>query len=203
VQDFVRTYLARLRTALDRVDLAQVERVTDALIRARDERRSVFILGNGGSAARATHFASDLNKVASNGPARFRAISLTDNISLITAWANDEAFDQIFVRQLENLLDSGDVVMAFTCSGNSKNVVAAIEFARAQGATTLGVLGGDGGRLASLVDVSVRVEDDDYEIVEDGHAALCHSIVRFLADHAPPLPSLADQGRSEGGTPSV
>jgi len=192
VQDFVRTYLGRLQAALESVDLQEVERIADALIRARDERRSVFICGNGGSAARATHFASDLNKLASNGAVKFRAISLTDNLSLITAWANDEAYDQIFVRQLENLLDPGDLVIAFTCSGSSKNVVAAMEFARAQGATTLGILGGNGGRLQSLVDVSLRVEDDHYEIVEDGHAVICHSIIRFLADQAHPLRSLAD-----------
>jgi D-sedoheptulose 7-phosphate isomerase len=181
LQSFARTYLERLSFALDSIDSDELEQVARVLIRARDEQRTIFICGNGGSAARASHFASDLNRLASNGSAKFRAIALTDNLSLITALANDEAYSQIFVRQLENLLTVGDLVVAFTCSGNSENVVAAIDFARQQGATTVGVLGGDGGRLKTLVDVALHVDGDHCEIAEDVHAVICHILVRYLS----------------------
>jgi D-sedoheptulose 7-phosphate isomerase len=181
LQRFARAYLQRLSSALDRIDSDALDRVARMLIRARKEQRNIFIFGNGGSAARASHFASDLNRLATDGSARFRAIALTDNLSLITALANDEAYSRIFVRQLENLLNAGDLVIAFTCSGNSENVVAAVEFARQRGAATVGVLGRDGGRLKTLVEVPLQVEGDHYEIVEDAHAVICHIIVTYLS----------------------
>lgn len=181
LQRFAREYLERLSSSLDSIDSNDLDRVARMLIRARNERRSIFICGNGGSAARASHFASDLNRLQSDGSARFRAIALTDNLSLITALANDEAYSQIFVRQLENLLNAGDMVMAFTCSGNSENVVAAVDFARRQGATTVGVLGGDGGRLKALVDFHVQVDDAHCEVAEDAHAVICHILISYLS----------------------
>lgn len=181
LQRLAREYVERLLSALDRMNTDALERVARVLISARDEQKNIFICGNGGSAARASHFASDLNRLASIGSTKFRAIALTDNLPLITAWANDESYGYVFVRQLENLLNPGDVVIAFTCSGNSENVSAAIDFARQHGATTVGVLGGDGGRVKSLVDVSLQIDDDHCEIVEDGHAVVCHIIVHYMS----------------------
>lgn len=177
-------YMHRLEAALHSVDLDAVESVVNVLAAARHERRQVFTCGNGASAALASHFAADLAKMASPGSRNFRAVALTDNVSLITAWANDSGYREVFSRQLTNLLREGDVLVAISCSGNSENVIAALEAARTLGGETIGLLGFDGGGARPLVDHSIWCGDSHYGIVEDVHFVICHIIANFLSREA-------------------
>jgi len=187
-------YIASLGPALERLAAEDLARIEGVLLRARDDGGSIFILGNGGSAATASHLANDLNKGASvPGEPRFRAVALTDNVPLITAWANDTRYDRVFVEQLMNLLRAGDVVVAFSGSGNSPNVLAAVEWARGQGAVTIGFTGGTGGRLRAVADYSVVVPADRMEHIEDLHLVVSHALSvslrhRIAGGAALPLP---------------
>ena len=155
----------------------------DAAIReilaAQERGASIFTFGNGGSAALASHFACDLGKgtlVNHNGQKRFRVISLTDNIPLLTAWANDHGYEQVFAQQLENLVVSSDLVFAISGSGNSSNVLRALEVARRHDARTIGLTGCDGGKMKSLCDVCVILPSDNMQIIEDFHLSVTHAI---------------------------
>jgi D-sedoheptulose 7-phosphate isomerase len=142
----------------------------------------VFLLGNGGSAATASHMANDLSKATIvPGLPRMRVIALTDNVSIITAWANDESYDCVFKEQLENLLNPGDTVLAISASGNSPNVLRAMEFARERGAVTIGWTGRAGGCLKDLVDHCVHVPTDDVGMIENVHMVFDHLVTRALA----------------------
>lgn len=177
-------YIARLQAALQSVDLDAVGSVVNVLAGARQDGRQVFTCGNGASAALASHFAADLAKMASPGSRRFRAVALTDNVPLITAWANDAGYREVFSRQLTNLFREGDVLVAISCSGNSENVIAALEVARARGGETIGLLGFDGGSARPLADHTIWCGDSHYGIVEDVHYMICHIIANFLSREA-------------------
>jgi D-sedoheptulose 7-phosphate isomerase len=170
-------YIDSLRDILGALSGADLEGVETALYEAWRHGRTVFIAGNGGSAATASHLANDLNKgAACAGRHRFRAIALTDNVPLITAWANDDAYDRIFVEQLANFLRPDDIFVAISGSGNSANVLAAAAWARDAGAVTIGLTGRDGGRLRPLVDHAVVVPAEVMELIEDVHLALSHAL---------------------------
>jgi D-sedoheptulose 7-phosphate isomerase len=155
------------------------------LLRARDERRTVFVLGNGGSAATASHLACDLGKgTATEGAARFRVLSLCDNSSLLTALGNDHSFEQIFVEQLKGLLGDRDVVIVISASGNSPNVLRALEYARSRGAQTIGLLGFGGGEAAKMVDVALVSATRNYGIAEDLHLVLQHMLTQAIRKSA-------------------
>src|ERR1700693_1735217 len=141
-------HISAVRAVLLQVDVAAVEQVVDIILDAYRRGQHVYILGNGGSASTATHFACDLSKATIvQGHARLRVTSLTDNVALLTAWANDTSYTMVFAEQLDNLLNPGDVVIAISASGNSPNVLAAIDVARGRGAVTVGLVGFTGGRL--------------------------------------------------------
>lgn len=185
VASYAEDYFRKLKEGLDRLDLEALGAVIEVLERARDEGRQIFICGNGGSAATASHFANDLNKLASIGQSKkFKAIALTDNVPLMTAWANDEDYAEIFAQQLDNLLDERDVVIGISGSGNSENVVRAMELARQRGAITIGFLGFDGGRMKESVDHYILFEESHYGRVEDAHLILEHLISHFLRDES-------------------
>ncbi len=171
----IRQYLTEVQQVLGRIPLEALEEAIDVLLSAAYVGSTVFIMGNGGSAATASHFACDLAKgaIVPGGP-RFRAIALTDNVPLITAWSNDVAYEDIFAEQLCNLMGRGDVVVAFSGSGNSPNVLRAVALARQQGGITIGFSGFDGGRLSRIVDVPVVVSCHCMEQIEDVHLVLCH-----------------------------
>lgn len=161
----------------------QVKKVADIIKVARDEGSTVFTFGNGGSGSTAVHFTSDLMKTAiKSNTKRIRAISLNDNMPLTTAWANDSSYDRVFQEPLENLMKSGDVVIAISASGNSKNVLNAIEFARLNGGTTVGLTGFDGGALKGKVAVPVIVPSNDMLRIEDTHLLICHLLVRLIRE---------------------
>jgi D-sedoheptulose 7-phosphate isomerase len=167
------------------LDLDAVTKLAECVAECQDQGRQVFVLGNGGSAATASHWATDLSKTAEvKGKAPIRAISLTDNVSFITAIGNDLSFDDIFSRQLENLLEPGDLVILISGSGNSKNLIKAAEFARSKGAKTAALLGFDGGRLKDMVALSLIVNSDQYGVIEDLHMGIGHILTFYIKQRA-------------------
>ena len=185
-RSFAERYLAELKSVLDATPAEDVARFLDVLTRAHRESSQVFIVGNGGSAATASHMANDLVwGLARKGARPMHAIALTDNVALMTAIANDDGYGAMFVHQLEALGRRGDVLIAISGSGRSENVVRAIERARAMGMVTIGILGMDGGPARALVDVAVVVPSNDYGPIEDVHMALDHLALAFLRSVIP------------------
>jgi D-sedoheptulose 7-phosphate isomerase len=181
----VTRYLYELAETMQGLPLEAIERLVELLHQARLEGRQVFLLGNGGSAATASHLACDLAKnTIVAGLSGFRALSLTDNAALMTAWANDTAYDNLFCGQLGCLLQAGDLVIGISASGNSPNVLRAVEMARQQGATTVGLTGFAGGRLKDLVHLPIVVPSDRMEQIEDLHLVLGHLVVTALRERA-------------------
>lgn len=174
-------YLDGLKNVLDSLNRDEINVVVAALQAALDQDKQVFVVGNGGSAATAAHMACDLGKTVlgknhSQHRKRFRVISLNDNMPLITAWGNDVSYDRVFAEQLRNLANPGDTLIVITGSGNSPNVVCAVEAARELGVKTIGFLGFDGGRVKPLLDRVIHVRSDNYGFVEDVHMILNHLI---------------------------
>ena len=169
-------------TALNSVDLDAVESVSNALLQARDRGSRIFVVGNGGSAATASHMATDLMLGSGLVDPPLRVVALTDNQAIITATGNDISFDQVFSRQLIHLAERGDILMAVSASGNSPNVLACVDAAKELGLTTIAFTGFDGGRLAALVDLLVHVPTrmGAYGPVEDVHLVVNHMITEQL-----------------------
>lgn len=181
LRDGLERYRDRLEQTFSELPWQEVEEVAALLLGAWRERRHIYILGNGGSAATASHLASDLAKsTILPGQARFRVTALTDNLPLLTAWANDTSYQEVFAQQLANLLEPGDVVIAISASGTSPNVLAAVELAVERGAHTIGFTGSGGGKLSQMVTLAVVVPSSDYGPVEDAHLALGHAITYAL-----------------------
>ena len=183
--EFAKSYIHGLKGVLDRLPLKPVEEIIQAIEQAQNERRQVFVIGNGGSAATASHMMNDLCKgtLGHKGDApwpRLRVIALTDNVSLMTAWANDTDYDRIFSEPLKNLAQRGDLLIAISASGNSPNIIAAVEAAKHLGVKVIGLAGFGGGKLSKLADVSFVVASDEYGPVEDAHMILDHIITGYL-----------------------
>jgi D-sedoheptulose 7-phosphate isomerase len=178
---FVIDYVDRLRAALDQIPVPRVEAMGDILYRAYQHNKQVFIIGNGGSAATASHMACDLGKntITNNRP-RFRVMSLNDNMPLMSALANDVGYEHVFAEQLRNLIHAGDVLISISGSGNSPNVIRAMEYARSRAATNIALLGFDGGRAMELADEYMLVPIQDYGIVEDLHMVLDHILTEYF-----------------------
>ncbi len=181
--DHVDTYLREMESVLRKISRADVCAVVERLIEAWRAKRMVFVIGNGGSAATASHMMNDLNKyTATEGLPRFRCLALTDNVPLLTAVGNDMSYADVFVEPLRSLLSVGDVVIAISASGNSPNIVKAIEFARVTGATVIGFCGSPGGRLAESADLKVVIPSPRIGQQEDGHLILNHVITSALRE---------------------
>lgn len=185
MREHLADYVAGLKRVLDALPVEAIERMSALVEAAHAERRQIFIVGNGGSAATASHMMNDLAKgtLGHRGDAkwpRFRVLALTDNVALMTAWANDTDYSRIFCEPLKNYGEAGDVLIAISASGNSPNVVAAAETARAMGLKVIGLTGFGGGKLAGLSDVSVVVGSDEYGPVEDVHMVLDHVLTSYL-----------------------
>jgi D-sedoheptulose 7-phosphate isomerase len=179
--DYGQSYAEEVQATLGQLPWEDIQRVVAVLHNARLDGRQVFVLGNGGSAATASHFACDLGKGAQVAEyPGLRAIALTDNMAIFSAYANDCGYEQVFTRQLASLLQPGDVVIGISGSGNSANVLNAIQLGRERGATTVGFVGFDGGRLKGLVDVCLHVANHCMEQVEDVHVVLGHMIATVL-----------------------
>ena len=188
--DWMSDYVARQKAALESIDLAAVGRLVERLKRAVAEDRQVFVFGNGGSAANASHFATDLGKGASDKIGkRFRVMSINDNVSWITALGNDYAYEDVYVRQLENYARPGDFVLVMSVSGNSPNVVKAVEWARKNGAFTAALVGAKRGRLAEIADEAIVIDSPHYGRAEDAHMAICHMLCYAFME----LPEIAGE----------
>jgi D-sedoheptulose 7-phosphate isomerase len=173
-------YLLAVQGVLARLDHAIVDRMVEVVWRGYEEGRTLFLFGNGGSAALASHFACDIGKGTIAGKRkRLKTVALTDNVALITAWANDKAYDAIFAEQLESLAEKGDIALAISGSGNSPNMIRGLEAARRLGAQTLVLTGFDGGRAKPLADLCLVVPSDSMQLIEDAHLCATHAI--FLA----------------------
>ena len=177
----VESHISEVCSVLAQMHASEVERVIEVILTAYRLQRHVYVIGNGGSASTASHFACDLSKatITGNQP-RLRVTSLTDNIALLTAWANDSSYEAVFAEQLANLLDPGDVVVAISASGKSLNILAAIGAARDRGAVTVGLVGFTGGPLKKMVDVAVHVPSHTYGVVEDCHLVIEHAITAAI-----------------------
>ena len=187
LKQFIENYQRELSRALQLLDIVQINKILEILLDAYHSRRKVFIMGNGGSASNASHFACDIGKgtlkrIYDRNEKRFKVYSLTDNVAQITAFANDLNYDDIFVQQLQNLVEKGDVVIALSGSGNSRNIIKALQYARHQQVKTIGILGfTNGGKAAKLVDFPIIIKSNKYGICEDIQLILNHIIISWMS----------------------
>lgn len=181
----IESYMTTLTETVRQLPVDRIAQVVETLRVARLNGKQVFIMGNGGSASTASHFVCDLAKNTRRpGLPHFRVIGLTDNMAILSAYANDEGYENVFAAQLANFVEADDVVIAISASGNSANVIKGIEEARNSRAVTIGFTGFDGGRLGAMVDIQVHVNSHIIEHVEDIHLMLEHMIVKTLKDSA-------------------
>ena len=181
--DLIQSYISTLQLTMDQLPRQSVADVIAVLQEARLKGSQVFILGNGGSASTASHFACDLAKnTRQEGFPHFRVIGLTDNMAMFSALANDEGYENVFSEQLASLVRSEDIVIAISASGNSQNVIRAVEVARKHCATVVGFTGFDGGALRQLANFNIHVNSNIIEHVEDIHLMLEHLIVKSIKD---------------------
>ena len=180
---YAREYLDYLASCFAAIDQDALARFVNLLLASRESGHAVFFIGNGGSAATASHFANDISIGTRTGDEKpFRAISLTDNVAVMTALANDEGYDRMFVDQLKVQMRDGDALVAISASGNSPNVIAAVEYAKSRGAQVVGLTGFDGGKLKDLSDIKLHVQTDkgEYGPVEDIHMIFDHLVGSYL-----------------------
>ena len=183
-----RSFLERVGRELARVDPAEVKALADAMHACYEQGRMIFVIGNGGSGSNASHFCEDVGKGTlrredfdDDRKKRFRILSLTDNTPYLLAWGNDEGFERVFVEQLKNLAGPGDLLIAISGSGNSPNVLRAVEWANRNGLKTFGCTGYSGGKLRGLAQQNLHVPLDDMGVVETIHLAAFHWVVGDLA----------------------
>ena len=198
-EEFSRHYFERLKKVLAAIPVDKIDRIVEVLLNAYCHDRHIFIMGNGGSASNASHFACDLAKtpVGRTGH-RVRAMSLTENLPLLTAWSNDTHYYFGFVEQLKNLMNSGDVVIGISGSGNSQNVLNGITYANSIGGKTIGLIGFSGGKLKDLAEESLTVPSDNMQRVEDVHLILVHLISTYLRRRIEVWQDEAECGQPDG-----
>jgi len=194
-------YFADLIAVQNRISHGDIDRVVSHFVAAMESHKTIYCFGNGGSAALASHMACDFGKGTSDllPPAgRCRIVSLVDNTALMTAWSNDFSYDEVFAQQLLNLVAPGDVAFAISGSGNSKNILRALEVARQSGAVCVGVTGFSGGKMKDLCDDVIVVPSDSMQIIEDVHVSLCHVIFLMLRKHIRQAKAARSQMMSAG-----
>src|SRR5689334_161277 len=180
---FLEKYQADVLGVIQSIDLEKIEQVIGVLARARDEGRRIFVCGNGGSASTASHFACDMVKGASfNRERRFRIMALTDSLPTLTAYSNDVSYECVFVEQLKNFAEPGDVVMAISGSGNSPNVLRALEYGNKIGCCTIALSGRDGGKLGPLAQIHVCAAHPHMGRIEDAHMIAAHMISYYFME---------------------
>jgi D-sedoheptulose 7-phosphate isomerase len=177
----VTTYFDNVVEVIANMPFTTIDRIVSALLQAYESSRMIYVFGNGGSAALASHFACDLGKGATNGSAkRFQVLAFTDNVPLMTAWANDARYEDIFAEQLANFVRPDDIAFAISGSGKSPNVLKALQVARKSGAFTIGLTGFQGGDMKSLCDLCLIVPSDNMQIIEDLHLSATHAVFTAL-----------------------
>ena len=181
---FPEIYRNELVETIGKIDTKSVDQAIDWLADARAHDRHIFICGNGGSAATSSHFVVDMLKGASwNREKRFRIMALNDQMPTLTAYANDVHYDCVFVEQLKNFAQPGDVFMAISGSGNSPNVLRAMEYANSIGCKTIALTGRDGGKLGPMAKLNIHVPNPHMGRIEDGHHIVCHMICYYFMEH--------------------
>lgn len=181
MKDFFHKYKQELIESIDNLSQKDMEQFFQIMLDSYNKNKKIIIIGNGGSAATASHFSCDLGKGASvEGVRRFRVISLTDNVPLITAISNDISYDEVFKYQLENILEKDDLVIGISASGNSENIVKAFEYAKSKSAKTFGLVGFSGGKVKDLSDGYIHVQSFNYGIVEDIHLIIEHVLTQYF-----------------------
>ena len=192
IKNVIETYLPSFERLLKSVDRVSIERISQRLCVARAAEATIYVAGNGGSAAIASHWVNDLGKATKrSGFPPVRVMSLSDNVSWLTALANDEGYERVFAGQLENFAKQGDVLVVISSSGNSANLVRAVEVARTRGVTTIGLLGFDGGTLKQLTDdcLLVQTAKGSYGLVEPMHEMICHLLTACVTAAAEESPA--------------
>ena len=175
------SYFDNVIQTIRNIPVAAIDGMVEVLIQAYESERMIYLFGNGGSAALASHFACDLGKGAANGSGkRLRVLALTDNVPLMTAWANDARYEDIFAEQLINFVRQDDIAFAISGSGKSPNVLKALKVAREAGALTLGLTGFEGGDMTSLCDLCLVVPSNNMQIIEDLHLSVTHAVFTAL-----------------------
>ena len=181
MRDYFLGYFQGLKETLDKIDLGTLSKVNSLLFRTLENDQQIFTMGNGGSGSTASHIVGDLNKGLSfDGNKRFKAICLNDNIRTLLAYANDVAYDQVFVQPLRNFMKKGDIVIGFSGSGNSENVLQAVEYANQNDGITVGFSGFDGGKLAKHAQFPIIAPIHDMQKCEDVHLILCHMTMQTM-----------------------
>jgi len=182
IKDYSKSYIQYLTSVLKNISLVEIENFVSVLLEARERESSIFFIGNGGSAATASHFANDIAIGTRTFEKPFRAISLCDNQAVITAIANDDGYEEIFSQQLKVLLKKNDVVVSISASGKSSNLLHAIDVAQKMSAITVGISAFDGGKMKEMVDISLHVptEKGEYGPAEDAHMVLDHLVSNYL-----------------------
>lgn len=183
--DFIKAYIEQEKRDMDSVRYEDIKKVVEILFEAWKGGKQVFIFGNGGSASTASHFACDiakgtLQRIYDHTEKRFRVMSLTDNVAIMTAFANDLSYEDMFSQQLNHYVNEGDVVIAITGSGNSPNVIKAVELAKRFKAMTIALLGFDGGKLKDIADHSIIVKSRHYGRIESVHLMIHHLVASYL-----------------------
>lgn len=189
VEEFIELYLGEVGDHLDSISRPSIAQAGARLLRAYRDGSQVLVAGNGGSASTASHLACDLGKTVLGAEphgrsARFRVVSLADNVALLTAWANDHGYEDVFAEQVKSLGRRGDVLVVVSVSGRSPNVLSALAAARARGLETIGLLGLDGGEARELCDDSIVVPSADFGHVESAHLVVCHLLTEWFKLHA-------------------
>ena len=179
---------AKCISEIKKNSVSALQQIFEMLIQARDNNKMVFVMGNGGSASTASHFVSDLLKTSlTKNTKKFKAVSLSDNAPVLLAWANDTSYDEIFVSQLQNFLTRGDIVIGISGSGNSGNVLKAIEYADSIGANTISLTGKGGGKLAKICKVNLVIPSDDMLTIETMHLLVCHLLTTMIRSKGDPV----------------
>ena len=182
IEQFSQSYFSYLKEIIDKVDLSEIKIFVELLLSARKSGATIFFIGNGGSAATASHFANDLAFGTHEHEKPFKAISITDNVSVLTALGNDYGYGEIFVRQLKVYAKKGDVVVGISASGNSQNLISAFNYAKSSGIKTMALTAFDGGQMKVIADncIHIPTEDKEYGPAEDVHMILDHLISSYL-----------------------
>jgi D-sedoheptulose 7-phosphate isomerase len=177
------SYFAHLVETIAGLPVTEIDEMVSVLIQAYESSRMIYLFGNGGSAALASHFACDLGKGATDGlRKRFQVLAFTDNVPLMTAWANDARYEDIFAEQLINFVRPDDIAFAISGSGNSPNVLKALQVAREVGAFTIGLTGFHGGKMKNLCDLCLIIPSDNMQIIEDLHLSVTHAVFTAIRD---------------------
>ena len=182
MKTFIDRYFNNLISVLDRISQESIEEFFNILLIAYRQEKQIFIMGNGGSASTSSHFACDINKgVSQKLEKKFKVICLNDNVPIVMAYANDISYDVIFKEQLSNFLNKNDIVIGISGSGNSINVLQAMEYANTKKAFTVGISGFDGGKLAGITKKNILIPSDDMQIIEDLHIIIVHMAMQWLS----------------------